>query len=221
MEIWLDTSDTHAIAEANRVGVIYGVTTNPSILAQAVENHEKAINNLLDIQDGPLAVQVTATESEDMIKQALALQEYSSRIVVKVPVTRQGLVAMKTLSEKEIPVMATVVFEPRQALLAALAGAQYVAPYVGRIFDAGKDAYALLQSMMKIYQQHGFQTKILAAALRTPEQVVVCAEMGIKAVTLKNSLFLQFIEDEPLTMECLKKFSEDWGTRESSMQLPL
>ncbi len=221
MEIWLDTCDTPAIATASLVGVVYGVTTNPTILSKSTEDHENVINALLDIQDGPLAIQVTAADSDEIIKRAIALQAFSSRIIVKVPVTRQGLIAIKTLSEKEIPVMATVVFNPRQALLAALAGAQYVAPYVGRMFDAGMDAYQALQSMLKIYQQHGFTTKIIAAALRTTEQIVTCAEMGIEAVTLKEALFLQFIEDEPMTMDCLKTFSKDWQARGYQSASPL
>lgn len=213
MEIWLDTCDKKAIAAGGRLGILYGVTSNPTILAETKDMPEKIINTVLETQSGPMAVQVIAEDAEEMIHQALALQAISKRIIIKIPVTKQGLSAMQTLTKKGIPVMATAIFEPKQALLAAVAGALYVAPYVGRMFDAGIDAYAALESMVKIFDKQGFQTKILAAALKTTEQVIACAEMGIGAVTLKNSLFLQFVADEALTMDSLNAFSNDWGSR--------
>lgn len=213
MEIWLDTCDPQAIAAACSFGIVYGITTNPSILAGTHEDPEKVINNLLDLQDGPIAIQVTANNSQEMIRQAKALHSFSDRIIIKVPVTQQGLITIKTLSSEEISTMATAVFQPTQALLAALAGADYVAPYLGRMFDAGIDAYASLQSMVNIYRQQGLKTRILAAAIKSTDQIIACAEMGITAVTLKNALFGQLLADDAYTLDSLKTFAEDWESR--------
>ncbi len=214
MEIWLDTCDTKAIAHADRFGVIAGVTTNPTILSQSTHELEQIIFALLEVQKGPVCVQILAEEADEIIKKAITLNAFSSRIIVKIPVTEDGLIAIKALSDKKIPTLATAIFEPRQALMAALAGANYAAPYVGRMFDAGIEAYSSLQTMMNIYKQFNFKTKILAAALRTTEQIIACAEIGIHAVTLKNSLFSQLIADDPLTAESLRGFAEDWEARE-------
>lgn len=213
MELWLDTCDAQVVTNACRLGIIYGVTTNPTILAESRDDVENVINKLLDIQDGPIAIQVTADNAPEMIKQAVALHAFSDRIIVKVPVIQQGLMAMKELVQEGVAVMATAVFQPNQALLAALAGADYVAPYVSRMFDAGVDAYGALQTMVTMYRHYGLKTKILAAALRTTDQITTCASMGISAVTLKSSLFSQFIADDPSTVGCLKTFAEDWESR--------
>lgn len=214
MEIWLDTCDSRVISHANRLGIIHGVTTNPSLLAGAKEDHDKVIHRLLDVQDGPLAVQVTAMEADEMIRQALALQAISDRIIVKIPVIQEGLTAMKTLVEEGIAIMATAVFQPNQALLAALAGADYVAPYLSRMFDEGIDAYASLDTMASIYKNYQFKTKILAAALRTTDQITTCAAAGVAAVTLKSMLYSQFVANEQATLNSLRAFAEEWEARE-------
>lgn len=214
MEVWLDTCDSQVITHACRLGIIYGVTTNPSILAEAHEDLEKIINSILDIQDGPVAIQVTADNAPEMIKQAIALHTFSDRIVVKVPVVQQGLIAMKALVQEGVPIMGTAVFQPNQALLAALAGADYVAPYVSRMFDAGIDAYSALETMMTMYRNYGFKTKILAAALRTTDQLMTCGTMGIPAATLKSSLFSQVVADDEAAKACIKVFAEDWEARD-------
>lgn len=214
MEIWLDTCDIRTIASACRFGLIHGVTTNPSILSQSDIEPEKILSNILDTQDGPIAVQVMAENADDMVREAHALRELSSRFIIKIPVTQEGLLAIKSLTKEHIPVMATAVYQTSQALLAAKAGATYVAPYFGRMLEVGIDAYASLQSMSVIFQHYGFKTKILAAALRTTEQIVACAQIGIAAVTLNSSVFSQFIADDPQTKEALEAFAEDWNARE-------
>jgi TalC/MipB family fructose-6-phosphate aldolase len=223
MEIWLDTCDTKTISLAKDLGILFGVTTNPTLIAAESEGIEEMVNRLLDEQDGPLAVQVTADRSAEMIKQAVALHTFSDRIIVKVPVIREGLIAMKELVQQGISVMATAVFQPNQAILAALAGADYVAPYLCRMFDAGIDAYASLQTMLTIYQKYGFKTKVLVAALRTPDQITNCAASGVSAVTMKGPLFNQFISDDSTALTTLRAFSEDWAARKTkeSELLPL
>jgi len=223
MKIWLDTCDSKSIKLANDLGILYGVTTNPSLIAAESGDIDDVINRLLDEQDGPLAVQVTADSADEMIKQAIALHTFSDRIYVKVPVIREGLIAMKELSAQDVPIMATAVFQPNQAILAALAGADYVAPYLCRMFDAGIDAYASLQTMLTIYKNYNVNTQILVAALRTTDQITACAAAGVSAVTMKSSLFSQFIADDSAAVASLRAFSEDWAARkhkESSL-LPL
>lgn len=214
MEIWLDTCDSRVIVHATRLGIVYGVTTNPSLLAQVKEDHQYVIQRLLDIQDGPLAVQVTALTADEMIRQAMALHSISDRIIVKIPVIQEGLVAIKILAEENISVMATAVFQCNQALQAAIAGADYVAPYLSRMFDEGIDAYASLDTMVQIYKNYQFKTKIMAAALRTTEQITTCASSGIQAVTLKSMLYSQFIANDPATMNSLRAFEEEWAMRQ-------
>jgi TalC/MipB family fructose-6-phosphate aldolase len=214
MEIWLDTCDSRVIEHANRLGILYGVTTNPSILAEAKEDHNQVIQRLLEVQDGPLAVQVTTFTAEEMIRQAMALHAISDRIIVKIPVVQEGLVAIKTLSQEGVAVMATAVFQCNQALLAAIAGADYVAPYLSRMFDEGIDAFASLDTMATIYKNYRFKTKILAAALRTTDQIMSCASVGVSAVTLKSMLYSQFIANEPATLNSLRAFAEEWEARQ-------
>lgn len=223
MKIWLDTCDSKSIKLANDLGILYGITTNPTLIAAESGEIDDIVNRLLDEQDGPLAIQVTADRADEMIKQAVALHTFSDRIFVKVPVIREGLLAMKELAAQNIPVMATAVFHPNQALLAALAGADYVAPYLCRMFDVGIDAYAALQTMLTIYKNYDVKTQIIVAALRTTDQITACAAAGVSAVTMKSSLFTQFIADDSAALTSLRAFSEDWAARKrkESTLLPL
>lgn len=210
MEIWLDTCNSETIATACRLGIIDGITTNPSILASAKENPHQTIHHLLDIQSGPVTVQVTADDADGMVKEAMSWRYLSDRLIIKIPVIQEGLAAIRILVQEGIPTMATAVFQPNQALLAAIAGAEYVAPYVCRMFDEGIDAYVALETIAAIYKRYSFKTKILAAALRTTDQITACASMGLDAVTLKSSLFAEFIADDKATCKALRAFSEDW-----------
>lgn len=206
MEIWLDSCDYQVVKEASQLGILRGVTTNPQLIAQAHDPFERIIKTLLDIQDGPVAAQVSEDTAEKMIAEGLALHALSDRVLVKVPVTQTGIVAIKMLKEKGVFVLATVIFHAHQALLAAIAGADYVAPYVGRMFAAGIDAYSAIQSMQTIFRQYQLKTKIMAASLKSSEHILSAAEMGIAAVTLKPSLFSAFIADDPLTLDALQAF---------------
>ena len=214
MEVWLDTCDINVVTEANRFGFIYGITTNPTILASANEDPETVLNQLLAIQDGPITVQITADNSDEMIKRALGLRVFSDRIIIKIPVTQQGLVAIKNIRQEDIPVMATAVFSPTQALLAALAGANYVASYFGRMIDGGIDAQATVQSILTIFRKHSFDTKLLVASLKTVDQISSCAEMGVDAITVKKTLFNEWVSDNDYTLDSLKTFAADWKARD-------
>ncbi|CUI15657.1 putative transaldolase [Candidatus Protochlamydia naegleriophila] len=217
MDIWLDTTNVKTIQKAVRVGILSGVTTNPSLLAHNKKDVEKTLEDLLHHQEGPVTVQVVADDTHEMLQQGQMLYSFSNRIIVKVPITKNGLEAIHLLVRQGIPTMATVVFHPRQALMAALAGANYVAPYISRIEKMGKDPWEMLNSMTTIFQHYRLQTKILGASLSSIEQVVKCAEIGIYGVTLKDEIFEKMIEDNPATLEGVHQFSEDWKKASSSL----
>lgn len=211
MEVWIDSLEKGSIALAARQGLLAGVTTNPSILANSPYPIHAIIEELLSLQSGPVAVQVTATQATEMVAQAKQLSALNSRIFIKVPVTSAGLQAIHTLQECDVPTMATAVFNSKQFLLAALAGARYIAPYVGVMMEeAGENPVNALQEMIIIRRNYGFKTKLLAAALKDSRQFMLCAELGIDAVTLKDSLFLDIIRDYEPTLRRLERFAIDW-----------
>lgn len=214
MEVWLDSCDRQFIQNACRFGFVDGVTTNPTLLAPIKDHPEDFFNELLAMQEGPITVQVTAEKSEEMVKSAMALHVFSERIIVKIPATQQGLLAMKKLYEEEVPVMATAVFDTSQAILAALSGAAYVAFYFGRMLDAGINATDVLRTTATVFRKQSLETKIMVASLRTADQIVTCAEIGVDAVTLKKSLFDEWVADNKNTLDSLKAFTADWEARD-------
>ncbi|MDE3045480.1 MAG: fructose-6-phosphate aldolase [Verrucomicrobiota bacterium] len=221
MEIWLDTANLETIKRAQQMGFLYGVTTNPTVVAKSNEVLEDLLEKILALQGGPVTVQVIATEASGMIAQGKALYAFSPRIVVKVPVTAEGLNAIHALNKENIPTMATAVFESSQALLAASAGAHYVAPYFSRICEADIDGIQVLKTMLHLLRQYKFNAKLIAASLRTPEQVRECCEMGAHAVTLNEKVFADFIQDHPLTTQSVQRFAKDWETAKKRKSLPL
>lgn len=192
MEIWLDTCNIESIREVIPLGIIQGITTNPTI----VRGHDLSIliPALLEVQPYPVAVQVTSGSSDAMLAQALAFKMLSERILPKVPTHGEGLKCMQGLAEKGVPFLATAIFTPLQALLAFKAGAAYLAPYVGRIEDEGIDGFDTLTTMQWLQDSYRFRGKILAASLRTKESVERCLQLGIEAVTVRPALFDQLIE---------------------------
>ncbi|WP_011176526.1 transaldolase family protein [Candidatus Protochlamydia amoebophila] len=210
MEIWLDTTNVKTIQKAVRVGILSGITTNPSLIAQAKKDMESILEDLLHYQEGPVTVQVISQETNDMLQQGQMLYSFSNRIIVKVPLTKNGLEALHLLARQGIPTMATVIFHPRQALMAALAGANYVAPYISRIEKLGENPWPMLESLTKTFQQYQLQTKIMGASLNSVDQVIKCAEIGIYGVTLKDDLFEKMIEDYSPTVEGVHQFADEW-----------
>jgi transaldolase len=206
MEIWLDTIDEEAIADGVKTGVVSGVTTNPSLLSKA-RSVRNTLLRILDIQNGPVAVQVTASNPEEMVDEAVHLFEMSSRFIVKVPVNRSGLIAMKQLRRDNIPVMGTGVLFPAQALLACNAGVAYVAPYFSHM-GSEEEACQALKTMIDLLK--GTSTKILAASLKTVDQIVLCASLGVAAVTCKSDLYYKLLADHPVVEGFMQKFSAEW-----------
>jgi transaldolase len=205
MEIWLDSININLAKKGKNLGILHGITTNPAILSES-NNIENTINRLLDIQEGPITYQVTAATAVDMIKQGLAYKKISKRILVKVPVTQEGLKAMHNLSQRGVSVMATIIFDYRQYLLATKAGAHYAALYYSAIINAGGDANHEIARMCKLKERHGLQTKILAASIKNLQQAETCLDLGVDAITLKDFEFQQFMQDHPATLHRQEKF---------------
>lgn len=210
MEIWLDTIDLKAIKQAKNMGILHGVTTNPSILAKEPDPLA-AIQTLLNQHEGPLAVQVLAQDQQKMAEQGRKLHRMSSRIIVKIPVTQEGLAAIHMLSEEGIPTMGTVVYHSHQALLALSAGAKYIAPYLAHLLRLDADGISHLHLMRKTIHEYGYDAKIIVASIHTLEQISLCIESGMHAITIKEDLFDEFIQDHEMTVERMEIFAKEWS----------
>lgn len=208
MEIWLDTIDYDVIEDAAKTGIIAGVTTNPSILSQT-ENVALTLHTLLHIQPGPIAVQVTSTDPEGMIEEGLRIFEFSSRMIVKVPVNRNGLIAIKQLRQEKVPVMGTGLLFSTQALVASNLGASYIAPYFSHM-GPSEEAIAALKTIDDILRINASSTKILVASLKQMEHLMYCATLGVAAATIKPDLYHQLMKDHPAVDNFSKKFLSDW-----------
>ncbi len=207
MQIWLDTTDLPTLEKAHRRGILHGVTTNPAML---VSNARETLKTLLSAQPGPVAVEIFEGEVSSMISQGKALHEFSPRIVVKVPVTERGFEALHSLSQAQIPIMASAIVQPTQALVAASAGANWVAPYFSRIMKAGDNPLAQLEAIKKLIDLYQMRTKILAVNPKTLEQIKSCAEIGIHAITIREDVFRDLIETHELTAHAIEQYDEDW-----------
>ncbi|MFA6915900.1 MAG: transaldolase family protein [Parachlamydiales bacterium] len=216
MEIWIDTANDKFIEKIAELGITTGVTTNPSIASISNYPLEKLISILLQIQDGYVAVQVIADDYEGIVQQAQILHAISPRIVVKIPVIQEGLKAIKALSQRGVNTLATAIFEPSQALLAFLAGANYLAPYLGKIEDLGKDPLEVLEEIQAIKELYGFEGKIMAAGIRGPSLITECAKRGICAVTVPEGVLRNYLDDNTNTLAALLQFSSDWEKAEPS-----
>jgi transaldolase len=215
MEIWLDTIDEDAIADAAKIGIISGVTTNPSILS-CTKNIFHTLSRLLDLQPGPVAVQVTSLDPEEMIEEGLRIFEFSPRMIVKVPVNRNGLIAMRQLRCEKVPVLGTGILFPTQALLASNLRTSYIAPYFSHIDDVGC-SHATLKTIVEMLRLS--TTKILAASLKNLEQINFCASLGIAAVTIKADLYYKLMEDHPIVEGFFQRFLADWSETHGDLSI--
>lgn len=216
MEIWLETANFGAVQKAHQLGVLHGVATNPTIAARSGLALEDLLRKLLDAQEGPVAAQVVSAKADTMIQQGVALASYSDRIVVKVPVTREGLQAIHILSQRKIPVIATTVFDLSQALLAARSGASYISPYFSHICEADQDGIEVIRSMARLLHDYGYPAKILASSLRSTQHAHECCSLGLDAIALNENLFDEYVQDHPMTVKALKTFDRDWKTAAKS-----
>lgn len=212
MKFFLDTADIKEIESACQTGIIDGVTTNPSLLSQEAKDPIEHVKKIVDIVRGPVSVEVTATKKEEMISQGRALSEISPYIVVKIPMTEDGISATYELAKEGIKVNMTLIFSPSQSILAMKAGAEYISPFVGRLDDISHNGMSLIEDIVKIKKNYNFSSKVLVASIRNPNHVIEAGKIGADVVTLPPKVFWQLFK-HPLTDIGLKKFLDDWNTK--------
>jgi transaldolase len=209
MKIFLDTANVAEIKEGVALGVVDGVTTNPSLIAREKRPFRPLVEEICAIVPGDVSLEVVATEFEDMVKEGEQLAQVAPNAVVKVPLTRDGLKAVRHLSSKGIRVNQTLCFSAPQALLSAKAGATYISPFLGRLDDIAAVGMDLIRDICEIYRNYGFKTQVLAASIRNPLHVVDAAKAGAHVATMPFAVLQQLMK-HPLTDIGLKKFLDDW-----------
>ena len=213
MKIFIDTANVDEIRKANDMGVICGVTTNPSLIAKEGKVFTEVVKEITTIVDGPISAEVISLDTEGMVKEALELYEKigSENIVIKIPMTPEGLGAVKQLSEKGIKTNVTLIFSAAQALLAARAGATFVSPFLGRLDDVGQTGMTLIEEIAEIFEIHGIDTEIIAASVRNPIHAIDAAKSGAHIATIPYNVIVQMTK-HPLTTAGIEKFLKDWET---------
>ena len=209
MKFFLDGSDIEKIKKFSDLGLIDGVTTNPSIILKSGKNMIEVISELASIVSGSISAEVSALDSEKMVEEGIKLSQIAENVTVKLPITWNGLEACNTLSQKGISVNMTLCFSASQALLAAKAGAEYVSPFIGRLDDLNLDGADLISDIRLIYSNYNFSTKILAASIRTINHVKQCALLKADVATIPIDIFEKLVK-HPLTDSGLSQFTADW-----------
>ena len=209
MKIFIDSGNLKDIQALVPLGIIDGITTNPSLLAKEPGDYRENLKKICDIVQGPTSAEVVETEAQAMIKQGRDLAKIDPWIVVKVPLTRDGIKACKALSSEGIKVNVTLCFSPAQALLAAKAGATFISPFVGRLDDIGQNGMELIADIRQIYDQYDFATEILVASVRHPMHIVEAAKMGADVMTAPPKIIWQLFK-HPLTDSGIASFLKDW-----------
>lgn len=216
MKLFIDTANVTDIRKANELGVICGVTTNPSLIAKEGLVFEEVIKEISSIVDGPISAEVITLEASKMVEEGTALAQIHPNIVIKIPMCEEGLKATKQLTEKGIKTNVTLIFSAQQALLAACAGATYVSPFIGRLDDIGFNGMSLIEDTAEIFEIHGISTEIIAASVRHPIHVLEAAKAGAHIATIPYSVITQMIH-HPLTSSGIEKFLADWEGLQSKI----
>ena len=211
MKFFIDTADVKEISEAAKLGIIDGVTTNPSLIAKSGRDFNDVLNEIVKIVDGPISGEVKATteKAEDIIAEAKEIAKIHKNMVVKIPMTKDGLIAVKELTKLGIKTNVTLVFSVNQALLAAKAGATFVSPFVGRLDDISEDGLQLIYDIVDVFTNYDIKTEIIAASIRHPMHVVECAKAGANIATIPYKVIMQMIK-HPLTDQGIEKFVNDY-----------
>ena len=209
MKFFIDTANIEQIKDANRMGMIDGVTTNPSLIAKESGDFETIVKEICRIVDGPVSAEVIALDLEGMLREARHLATLHPNIVVKIPMTIEGMKAVRQLSEEGIKTNVTLVFSPLQALMAAKAGASYVSPFVGRLDDIAHDGLLLVEQIVEIYSNYAFETEIIVASVRHPLHVLESALIGADIATIPYGV-LSKMAGHPLTDKGIQAFLDDW-----------
>lgn len=209
MQFFLDSANLEEITQAWNMGVIAGVTTNPSLVAKEGKDFHTLLQEIVQVVDGPISAEVIALDRDGMLKEARELAGMHRNIVVKIPMTEEGLKAVKVLSQEGINTNVTLIFNAVQALLAARAGATYVSPFLGRLDDIGENGLNLAEDICEIFSIHAIDTKVIAASIRNPVHVTESAKLGVDFATVPFKVLLQLFK-HPLTDAGIEKFLADW-----------
>jgi transaldolase len=216
MQLFLDTTDVAVLRDLAMTGLVDGVTTNPTLIAKAGRPMREVIAEICGLVEGPVSAEVAASEVEGMLAEGRALAGIAPNVVVKLPLTKDGLIATRVLAEEGIETNVTLCFSANQALLAAKAGAAYVSPFVGRLDDIGEDGVQLIHDIRAIYDNYAFDTEILAASMRGPDHVQAAAIAGADCATLPPAVF-EALFKHPLTEQGLELFKADWASTGQSI----
>ena len=209
MKFFIDTADVTEIREAHALGLVDGVTTNPSLIAKSGRKFKDVIKEIVSIVDGPISAEVISLDAPGMIKEGKELAKIHKNIVVKLPMTPEGLKACKALTDKGIKTNVTLIFTAMQALLAAKAGASYVSPFVGRLDDISQDGMGIIEDIRTIFDNYGYMAEIIVASVRNPIHVLDSALIGADVATIPYSVMIQLAK-HPLTDAGIEKFLKDW-----------
>jgi len=211
LKLFIDTANLDEIKKANSMGIISGVTTNPSLVAREGADFKQRIKDIAAVVKGPISAEVVSSEAQKMVEEARGLVSIDTNIVIKIPVTPEGLKATKMLAAEGTAVNATLVFSANQALLAARAGALYVSPFVGRMDDIGNDGMEVVRDIVNIFDIHGIQAQVIAASIRHPMHVTMAALAGAHIATVPFSV-LQAMIKHPMTDLGIERFLKDWNS---------
>ena len=209
MKIFLDTANVDHIREANALGIVDGVTTNPSLIAKEGRDFRQVVEEICAIVDGPISAEAVSLDAEGMVAEAESLSKIHDNVVIKIPMTAEGLKAVTACTRKRIKTNVTLVFSPSQALLAAKAGASFVSPFLGRLDDISHVGMDLIEQIVTIYDNYGYDTEVIVASVRNPLHVVESAMIGAHIATVPYNVLLQLIK-HPLTDIGIEKFLADW-----------
>ncbi|WP_456397959.1 fructose-6-phosphate aldolase [Desulfurobacterium sp.] len=210
MKFFIDTADVNEIKQALELGLIDGVTTNPTLISKTGRPFREVAKEILELVDGPVSLEVVSLDVNGMVDEARQLSKLGENVVIKIPMTTEGLKAVRILSEEGIKTNVTLVFSPLQALLAAKVGATYVSPFVGRLDDIGHDGMELISQIVDIYANYGFMTEVIVASVRHPKHVLEAALIGADIATIPFKVIAQFAR-HPLTDIGIERFLEDWA----------
>ena len=211
MKFFLDTANVEAIRAINTLGVVDGVTTNPTIISREGRDFETVIKEICDIVDGPVSAEVTGLIADEMVSEARVLAKWHENVVVKIPMTTEGLKATNILSKEGIKTNVTLIFTVSQGLMAMKAGATYISPFIGRLEDIGSDPYQLIEDLREIIDLYGYESEIISASIRNAAHVEAVAKLGSHIATIPDNLFDKMTQ-HPLTENGIKQFMEDWAS---------
>jgi transaldolase len=209
MKFFIDTANIQEIKEGLALGMVDGVTTNPSLIAKEKKNFDQVIREILSVVDGPVSLEVISLDANGMLKEGKKLAKLGSQVVIKVPMTTEGLKATRIFASEGIRVNQTLIFSPVQALMAAKAGAAYVSPFVGRLDDVAHDGMEIVDQILTVYHNYGFDTEVIVASVRHPRHVLEAALMGADIATIPFKVIAQLAK-HPLTDNGIEAFLRDW-----------